>query len=300
MFRSILVPLDGSTLAEQALPLAAAVAEWHRSSLSLAVVHPWGAAEDAPRPGTRTDRELRESEGVYLNRLMQAVAAAYGIPVCETVLDGNSGPRLVKLARERGTDLVVASTHGYGPIGRLKVGGVASHLAHGLGASVLFIKPQVAPVQMTAHGGFGRILVALDGSVRAEAALEPALALASKEGVVLALARVIPAAHRQLDERRNKAGAYLGSLVRRLQGRGRRLQTAVLVENDPATAILTYAEQEAMELIALTTRERGAMSRTFFGSLADAAIHKSQVPVLVCHATPARLMSPLQLAGQVR
>jgi nucleotide-binding universal stress UspA family protein len=42
MFRSILVPLDGSTLAEQAIPLAATIAEQHQASLGLAVVHPWG------------------------------------------------------------------------------------------------------------------------------------------------------------------------------------------------------------------------------------------------------------------
>ena len=72
MFHSILVPLDGSTLAEQALLLAAAVAEQNKASLSLAVVHPWGPAEDAPRSGTRADHELREAEGTYLNRLTQA------------------------------------------------------------------------------------------------------------------------------------------------------------------------------------------------------------------------------------
>jgi nucleotide-binding universal stress UspA family protein len=300
MFGSVLVPLDGSTLAEQALPLAAAIAERHKASLGLVVVHPFGPLEDAPRPGTRADRELREAAGVYLSRLVQAVAAAYRIPVCETVLDGNSGPMLVEFVRERGIDLVVASTHGYGPIGRLKVGGVAGHLAHDLRSSVLFIKPQEGPVRMTAHGGFGRILVALDGSIRAESALEPAAALAAKGMAVLALAQVICPGRPRLEERRGEAGWYLALLARRLQRSGRRIQTAVLVGTDPARAILTYAEEEAMELIALTTRERGPMARTFFGSIADAALHKSHVPVLVCHAVPAGTKSQLTLAGLVR
>jgi len=50
MFSSILAPLDGHTLAEQALPLAASIAERNRAVLHLAVVHLWGAAEDAPVP----------------------------------------------------------------------------------------------------------------------------------------------------------------------------------------------------------------------------------------------------------
>ncbi|HEU5304205.1 MAG TPA: universal stress protein [Gemmatimonadales bacterium] len=300
MFRSILVPLDGSTLAEQALPLAAAIAEWHKASLSLAVVHPWGPAEDAPKPGTRFDRQMREEEGVYLNRLMQAVATAYRVPVCETLLDGSSGPKLVQLARDRGIDLVVASTHGYGQLGRLRVGGVARHLAHGLGATVLFVKPQAGPVRMTAHGGFGRILVALDGSSRAEAALAPATALASRDGVVLALARVVSPDPSSLNQRRTEAAAYLASVARRLQRRGRRVQSAVLVGDDAAEAVLTYAQEEAMELVALTTRERGSAARTLFGSIADAAIHKAHIPVLVCHAAPAGAEPEITLAGSVR
>jgi nucleotide-binding universal stress UspA family protein len=297
MFNSILVPLDGSTLAEQALPLAAAIAEWHKASLSLAVVHPWGPAEDAPRPASQADQELREEEGVYLDRLMQAIATAYRIPVCETVLDGNSGPKLVEFARERGIDLVVAGTHGYGAIGRLKVGGVARHLAHGLGASVLFVKPQVGPIRMTAHGGFGRILVALDGSVRSEAALEPAAALGAKDGMVLALARVIAAGRPRLNQRQAEAGRYLASLVRRVQRHGRRIQSAVLVGDNSADALLAYASEESMELIAVATRERGPVARTILGSMADAAVHKATVPVLVCHAVSAAAPAPITLCA---
>jgi nucleotide-binding universal stress UspA family protein len=300
LFRSVLVPLDGSSLAEQALTVAASIAERHGASLSLVVVHPYGPVEDAPRPGTRADRVLREDAGVYLNQMTQAVATAYRIPVYESVLDGDSGPKLVEFARTRGIDLVVASTHGYGRVGRLKVGGVAGHLVHDLSSSVLFIKPQVGPVRMTAHGGFGRILVALDGSRRAEAALDPAVALAAKDTAMLALVRVIPPARPRLEERREKAGRYLASLARRLHGAGRRIQIAVPVGPSPARAIMTYAEQEGMELIALATRERGAMARAFFGSIADTALHKAKIPVLVCHALPTLTNSPVKLAGTAR
>jgi nucleotide-binding universal stress UspA family protein len=300
VFRSILVPLDGSTLAEQALPLAAALAEWNRASLCLVAVHPWGPAEDMPRPGTSSDRALRKDEGVYLNRLVQAITSAYPVPVCEAVLDGRPGRMLAEFARERDIDLVVASSHGHGPLGRLKAGGLSGHLAHRLRAPVLFVKPHVGPVRMTAYGGFGRILVAVDGSPRAEAALDPAAGLAAKEGVVLALARVVASGQPRLSERRAEAGKYLASLVRRLQRRGRRVQTAVLVGDDPARAIVTYAEKEDMELIALTTRERGPVARTVFGSIADAALHKASVPVLICHAAPAGTTAPLTFSATGR
>jgi nucleotide-binding universal stress UspA family protein len=74
----------------------------------------------------------------------------------------------------------------------------------------------------------------------------------------------------------------------------------VLVGADPVGAILTYAEEQAMELIVLTTRERGPLTRAFFGSMADAAIHKSSIPVLVCHAVPAVTKPQLEVAESVQ
>jgi len=288
MFHSILVPLDGSSLAEHALPLAAAVAEQNEASLSLAVVHPWGPAEDAPRPGTHADREIREAEGTYLNRLIQEVASAYRIPVCEAVLDGSATAHtLVEYTRRRKIDLVVASTHGHGVLGRWLSSGVARYLAHYARASVLFIKPQAGPLPISL-GGFRRVLVALDGGPGSEAALLPAAALAGHEEAVITLVRVIPAGGELLEQVRAEAKSYLERLAPRLRRRGCHVQTSVLLAGSAAVAILAYAAHEGTDLIAVTTRQRGEAARAIFGSVADAVIHKAAVPVLVCHATSGR------------
>jgi nucleotide-binding universal stress UspA family protein len=288
VFHSLLVPLDGSTLAEQALPLAASVAEQNKASLSLAVVHPWGPAEDAPRPGTRADRELREDEGAYLNRLTQAVASAYRIPVCEAVLDGAAtGRALVEYARRRSIDLVVASTHDHGALGRFLSSGVARHLAHHVRASVLFIKPQAAPLP-NSLGGFRRVMVALDGSPGSEAALLPGAALAARENAVITLVRVIAGSGEPLARVRPEAESYLARLALQLRRLGCQAETSVLVADSAAEAILDYAAQEGIDLLALTTRQRGWAARTLFGSVADAVIQRSTAPVLVCHAISPR------------
>lgn len=283
MFHSILVPLDGSTLAEQALPLAASVADQHHASLSLAIVHPWGPAEDARRPGTRADHEVREEEGTYLTRLTQVVASAYRVPVCAAVLDGAAtGHTLVEYIRRRMIDLVVASTHDHGALGRFLSSGITRYLAHEARAGVLFIKPQVEPLPISL-GGFQRVLIALDGSARAEAALQPAAALASRDAVLF-LVGVTSGGGQTRAQHRADAMTYLEQLAPRVREYGRQVQTAVLERGNPAAAILAYAEAEGIDLIALTTRERGLAARTLFGSIADAAVHKSAVPVLVCHA----------------
>ena len=288
MFHSILVPLDGSTLAEEALPLAATIAEQNEASLGLAVVHPWGPAEDAPRPGTRADHELREEEGTYLNRLMQAVASAYRIPVCEAVLDGAAtGHTLVEYARRRKIDLVVASTHDHGALGRFLSSGAARHLAHHAQASVLFIKPQAGPLPI-GLGGFRRVLVALDGSPGSEAALLPAAALAEGEEAVITLVRVIAGSGEPLEQARAEARSYLERLLPHQRQRRCQVQTAVLLADSVADAILAYVVDEGIDLIALTTRRRGPAARALFGSVADAVLHRAAVPVLVCHTTSER------------
>ena len=298
MFHSLLVPLDGSTLAEQALPLAATVAEQNKASLSLAVVHPWGPAEDAPRPGTRADRELREDEGTYLNRLMQAVASAYRIPVCEAVLDGAAtGRALVEYARRRSIDLVVASTHDHRALGRFLSSGVARHLAHHVRASVLFIKPQAGPLPNSLNG-FRRVMVALDGSPGSEAALLPGAALAAHENAVITLVRVISGSGEPLARARAEAESYLARLAPQLRRRGCHAQTSVLLGDSAAEAILTYAALEGIDLLALTTRQRGWAARTLFGSVADAVIQRATVPVLVCHAISAPAATSDTLPGR--
>jgi nucleotide-binding universal stress UspA family protein len=283
MINSLLVPLDGSILAEQAVPIAAELAEELGATLSLAIVHPWGPSEDAPRPGSRGDREFREEEGAYLNRLMKSVAAAYSIPVREAVLDGNAtGPALVKYADEQEIDLVVASTHQHGFWGRLNSTGVARVLAHRLHASVLFVKPQTRD-PLTHVGGFSRIVIPLDGTPRAAAALRHAASLGSPQAEFMFVGVVSPhggsAARHRAD-----AESYFESLLPGLAGEHPRLHADVLMGDDPAEAIVDYAVRQRADLIALTTRPRGPMAATLFGSTADAILRKATVPVLVCHA----------------
>jgi nucleotide-binding universal stress UspA family protein len=129
--------------------------------------------------------------------------------------------------------------------------------------------------------------VALDGSAGAEAALLPATALAHQQAVIT-LVRVIAGSGTPLAQARAEAESYLERLLPHQQQGGGRVEMKVLLADSAADAILAYAADEGIELIALTTRRRGWAARTLFGSLADTVIHKAAVPVLVCHAPPER------------
>ena len=286
MFHSIMVPLDGSTFAEQALPIAAAITERNHAVLHLVLVHPWGSPEDAPRPRSGADREMRQQAGAYLNRLTQTVAASYQVPVCEAVLDGiTTAGALVEHARRERVDLVVASTHEHGPLWRWLSTGVARQLTHRLHASVLFIKPQLGTLPISL-GGFRRLLVALDGSAGAESGVEYALALASPDAVVT-LAQVVA------DGKHSAAQGYLDGLIGRTAAYDCSLETAVVEGGNTAEALIRHAESRGMDLIVLTTRAKVPLARAVFGTTTDRVLHRSGVPVLVCHETkvPAQMLS---------
>jgi len=127
-FRTILVPLDGSPLAEQALPLARRLAERAGSKLRLALVHQIPAAPLDPGAAklfTSIELSTRKSERSYL-RSLQAKLRQEGVRLASAVtLSGPVGPALAQYVQELGIDLVVMATHGRGGVRRAWLGSVA-------------------------------------------------------------------------------------------------------------------------------------------------------------------------------
>ena len=288
MFRSILVPVDGSIMAEQAVMPAAEIAKRIRARLSLAVVHPWGPMEDAPVSGSAYDHEVRRQEARYLERLRDRLAGAFGIEAGCRVLEGDQAPALTTFAEEVGADLVVTSTRGRGALLRTCQGDLALRLAHALACPTLFLKPRSRDQVVVPPTGFQRVLVALDGSRLSEASLEPALALADLSRLHVTLAQVVSPLGVGLPARRREALAYLLHVAERLQDRDVDVDVRVLPRVDPARAVLDQARRVQADLVALATRERGAARRIALGSMADAVVHRGLVPTLVCHSPAKR------------
>jgi nucleotide-binding universal stress UspA family protein len=79
----------------------------------------------------------------------------------------------------------------------------------------------------------------------------------------------------------DEAASYLESIANRIRSMGHEVQTTIIVDRQPARAILDYARHEGLELIALSTRGRGGLSRMVLGSVADEVLRNTGVPVLV-------------------
>jgi nucleotide-binding universal stress UspA family protein len=290
MYRTILVPLDGSPLAEQALPLAVSIAQRAHARLRLVRVHHHPAIHITPgKP-----RVAAETERSYLESVAATAKATGGVPTEAALLDGPVAATLCKHAMEVKSNLMVMTTHGRGPLSRFWLGSTTDDLVRNTPVPLLIYHP-VPGRPPPADFRFHRILVPLDGSDVAEEAIGPAAEMARIMDAALTFVRVIepvplvapdglvytpPALDTALmDELTTQAEAYVNHAAARWQGEGLKVETRILVNDLPTAAVLEAAAGH--DLIALATHGRSRMARLFLGSVADKVVRGAACPVLV-------------------
>jgi nucleotide-binding universal stress UspA family protein len=298
-FRTILVPVDGSPLAEQALPLARRIALRAGSKLRLALVHQTPTAPLDPvaaRQFIPLELAARKWERSY-QRSLQAKLRQEGVRVASAVtLKGSVGPALARYAQELGVDLVVMATHGRGGVRRAWLGSVADYLVRQLQVPVLLVRPREDGAATTGGSAASQILVPLDGSALAEDVLEPAADLARLWESELTLLRVVhpvvlfsdetlgwpaPFDEQLTADLRSQAESYVRDISERLRGEGLRASGVAVVGWGAADAILKLARPETVAAVAIATHGRGGLQRLALGSVADKLIRAADVPVLV-------------------
>jgi nucleotide-binding universal stress UspA family protein len=305
MIRSVLTPLDGSPFSEHALPLAAALARRAGVTLHLARVH-----QPLPPPYTTlfssedpVDEFLQKQERDYLNTTARRLTVGAPLKVATELLQGDVATALQK--RAAAADLVVMATHGRGPLGRFWLGSVADELTRVSTAPLLLVRPEQSLPAIGREPAFRHVIVPLDGNPLAEAALRPAADVAGLFGATCTLLQVVkPALLRQYmpeggtveamagtvldalareqDRLEREAAAYLDGVSRRLPVQGITVRTKVVVDEQPAAALLREAQEGGYDLVALATHGRHGLPRMLLGSVADKLVRGTALPVLLC------------------
>ena len=144
MFKRILVPLDGSKLAEKALSYAEALAQKFEAELILVqVLQLMPEIVGGPHGGMVFHEQIiqdRQAADVYLNRVMGQVRELV-LPVRTVTLEAHSvTDRIIKLACDESVDLIVMSTHGRSGLSRLVHGSVAGQILHDTPCPVFLVK----------------------------------------------------------------------------------------------------------------------------------------------------------------
>ena len=296
---TILVPLDGSTNAEQALPAAATLAHRGGGALHLVTVHvPVAtllASAEEPVANGELEQELWQEQETYLASTAVAVATPHGVEVTHAVVDlhGTVAKALADHAQAKRVGLVVMTTHGHGGVNRLWLGSVADRILRRVHVPVLLLRP----TEGTLHTEFRRIVVALDGSPEGERALEPALAVGSLTGAAhYTLVQVVeppvplitrmamsPARMRPhwREQQENCARSYLERIGTRLRSQGISVATEMIAARGVGEQILGLAQSTGADLIVVGTHAARGMERLLLGSVADKVIRGASQPVLV-------------------
>jgi nucleotide-binding universal stress UspA family protein len=141
----ILVPLDGSALAEAALPKAVEIAKDSPGASVLllrAAEAPVLAGGDPVEAQVEVVREAEE----YLERVADRVRTEGLSQVSTSVWYGPPAPAIVEAAEIAKADMIVMSTHGRSGLGRLFLGSVAESVLRGTHTPILLLRPAGAPV----------------------------------------------------------------------------------------------------------------------------------------------------------
>lgn len=302
MFTKILVPLDTSPIAEQALPVAATIAKAAGAELRLMLVHepvPFDGYTDAPWNALGVSME-----SAYLDGKARELEARFGIRIVTEHRTGSAVQTIIAVAGALGTDLVVMTTHGRTGLSRAWLGSVADSVMRSLDVPVLMLRPAEKGSAQPSIGTFHRIMIPLDGSRRAESIINTALALGGMAATYL-LARVIvpvpmvlsssepytlmamvvdsDATAREVDA----AHRYVQEIAAGLRAKGvTSIEQSVVTSEFTASTLLELAATNRVDLVAIATHGRGA-SRLVLGSVADKLLRGGTTPLLIARAPDA-------------
>jgi nucleotide-binding universal stress UspA family protein len=295
MFKQLLVPLDGSHMAEASLPAAVYLAGTLGAKVTLFHVIERNAKQEIHGERHLTDPEEAK---VYLNEVAIRAFPA-GIPVEKHVHSNevNDVARsIVEHVEELGPDLIVMCTHGRGGLRGFMFGRIAQQVV-GLDRTPVLLVPPIA-TGVTHTFSCNRIMVTLDGNPEHEAGLKVASSLANICGAELciimavrtfktlsgeqaATAKILPGATRALlDLAEQDAKEYLHRHISALQADGI-TATAEVHRGDPATVIVITGEQLKADLIVLATHGKTGMNAFWSGSATPNVTSRSIIPLLL-------------------
>lgn len=286
MFNKILVPLDGSKLAEQGLPYAQMMAgAWGASVTLLRVTDP-----DARLPFT-----ANQSASDYLEFTATSLKPL-AVDTMEKI--GKPAEVIVDIAKADENCLIAMATHGMTGARRWLLGSVASKVVQTAVNPILLIRavPDTPPSGVIA---LKRVIVPLDGSGLAEKILPYVRSLASKLSLDMQLVRTYnlppnayvladgvidqgPAQYRK--KLHEESEQYLDGKAAGLRADGFASVSATSIEGDAASELIDLAAGQPQSLIAISTHGRSGFGRWVLGSVAEKVVQNSRAPVLLIRA----------------
>jgi nucleotide-binding universal stress UspA family protein len=300
MFTKLLVPLDGSDTAEQALPYVRYLAQDKNlviellSVVDVAHMASHMTAERALHLDTMMEDAVRASE-----KYLQAIAGTLTAAKIKTSVETGTPEEVIieKAAVEQNT-LVTIATHGRSGMKRWLLGSVAEKVLRGTTDPVLLIRAR-ENTTIEDVTTLKSLVVPLDGSELAERVLPTAIELAKQRNLEIVLIRAynIPTTAYAgvegyalpvddlLKSMREEASEYLENKIADLKKLGLGRVSFIAKEGLAADEIISFAKTLPGGLIAMFTHGRSGVRRWVLGSITETVVRHSENPVLVIRAS---------------
>ncbi|WP_373653183.1 universal stress protein [Schlesneria sp. DSM 10557] len=289
--QTVVVPLDGSTPAEHALPPALAIVR--RTGASLRLIHaytePFAALEPWQHSSAYERTQVEHQD--YLERIARQITRREDVDV-EIVLVDSPDTIDALMTGVPDSSLVVIGSRRRRFASRLWWQNRVDQLRQRLSVPLLVTKGDSVPVELTAGPEAKRILLPLDGSVADRTVLDCARFAAQTHGGTITLLNV------QNEEwtaglfPHSSPREYLSWTIERLKQNGIHAEAYVLTSaEDPRLAIQHYAESHNTDLIAIPTHADRGLSRMMRSSVADSLLRHSKIPILL-QSIPGRAKRP--------
>ncbi|HEY7270963.1 MAG TPA: universal stress protein [Dehalococcoidia bacterium] len=284
----IVVPLDGSHLAETALCRL-----WQLKGLGRQEVVLVGVITDTDEAVQGLDAYTEKAQvlmAAYLHDTAKKLELQ--ADVTTQLRFGKADVEVRKVADSIGADFVLLTTHGRSGFERWSVGSVADKIIRGADRPTLVIGPRAMKQEPLRE--IKRILVPLDGSEVGEKAVSVGAQWAKALDASLHIVRVVSLAPLMASD--PLTGYYPAEMItavedaaseylKEIAGRpGLGTVKASIMHGDAATELTSYVEGNAIDLVIMTSRGRGGAARTVLGSTADRMLH-GPAPVLILPST---------------
>jgi nucleotide-binding universal stress UspA family protein len=337
MFSRILIPLDGSTLAERSIPHAEQFARIFGSSIILLQVLEPTSYHENPDPVDPLGWQIRKAEAdMYMHGVAARIRQNLNeggrekeISVEYSIREGKTAENIIDFAHDAKIDLLVISTHGSGGLSRWNISSAVQKVINLIYLPVLIVRSHSQSGTDDARVRYRRILLPIDSSRRAEYSLSAGIALARGEASMgyahdsasdtsslntkLILATVIkppelpipepyPVEIAQLSERLVQVGRrtvrdYLNEIAERLPVE---CETRVVESDSVASAIQGLAEEEEIDLVVLSAHGYTGQSTRPYGNVTRDYMEHGTKPVLVIQDIPRSQVQPTaaEIAGE--
>lgn len=284
MYENLLVPLDGSKLAEQVLPYVIALAQAFASEITLI---------DICEPG---EKDNGENCSLYIrgvaDRLRQSLLVPVADKVKSSIFYGKAASEILRYAEEKAVSLIIMASHGSSGLVPWSLGSTVHNVLQRAGLPILVIRAQEREAVIDGAALFQKIAIPLDGSENSAAVVPYITEIAGKLNSQMYLLQVVEAGRQvhtigglnyvpfkdqDINTRKCQAVQYLKGVAGNIGG-GIGVNCVVLA-GEAVKEILKFADEQECGLIAVSSHGESAISAWAHGSVTYKILQSSKQSV---------------------